>query len=52
MQMTVIIMIEDLHDHLLTAEERVANEFARSQRNWGVVVGHFCDYLDRSVCLR
>lgn len=42
----------DLHDHLSTAEERVANEFARSQRNWGIVVGHFGDYLNRSACLR
>lgn len=42
----------DLHDHLSAAEERVANKFARSQRNGGVIVGHFCDYLNRSACLR
>jgi len=46
------VWVEDVNDHLSSAEERVTNEFARSQRNGGVVVGHFCDYLKRSACLR
>jgi hypothetical protein len=31
---------EDSHDHLLAAEQRVADELARAQRNRGVRVGH------------
>jgi hypothetical protein len=30
------------HDHLLAAEQRVANELARAQSHGGVVVGHVC----------
>jgi hypothetical protein len=30
------------HDHLLAAEQRVADELARAQSHGGVVVGHVC----------
>lgn len=33
----------NLHDHLLAAEKRVANEFARAQRNWLFLVRHVDD---------
>lgn len=32
------------HDHLLAAQERVANELASSQGNGGVVVRHVVDF--------
>jgi hypothetical protein len=34
--------VEDINDHLLAAEQRVANELARAQSHGGVVVGHVC----------
>jgi hypothetical protein len=34
----------DLHDHLLAAKERVADELARSQRDWLFTVRHVCEY--------
>lgn len=42
----------NLHDHLLTAKEGVANELARSQRDW--LVRHFdrCEDLSIQNCLR
>lgn len=33
---------EHLHDHLLPAQERVADELARPQSNWLLTVGHVC----------
>jgi hypothetical protein len=30
------------HDHLLTAQQRVADELASSEGDGGVVVRHFC----------
>ncbi len=35
---------------MLTAEERVSDEFARSQRNWLLTIRHLCDF--RGFCLR
>lgn len=32
------------HDHLLAAQERVANELASSQGNGGIVVRHVVDF--------
>jgi hypothetical protein len=37
----------DLHDHLLAAQKRVADELARSQRDWLLTVGH----VDDMFCL-
>ena len=42
----------NLHDHLLAAEERVANELASSQSDWLFAVRHVCDWrIDVSVSL-
>jgi hypothetical protein len=39
----------NLHDHLLAAEKRVANELARAQRNWLLLVRHVDEYVNRSI---
>jgi len=44
--------VEDIDDHLLAAQERVANELASSQRNGLFSVRHLCEEDNRSVCLR
>jgi hypothetical protein len=42
----------NLHDHLLAAEKRVANELACSQGDWLLAVRHVCDWrIDVSVSL-
>ena len=46
------IEMQNLHDHLLAAEERVADELARSQRNWLLFVRHLCEEENRLVCRR
>lgn len=33
---------KNIHDHLLSAKERVADEFAGAQRDWLLLVGHGC----------
>lgn len=33
----------NLHDHLLAAQKWVADELARSKRDWLLAVGHFVD---------
>jgi hypothetical protein len=45
----------NLHDHLLTAEEGIADEFARAQRDGLLTVCHFDGYeevIEPRVCLR
>ena len=46
------IKMQNLHDHLLAAKERVADELARSQRNWLLFVRHLCGEDSRLVCRR
>jgi hypothetical protein len=42
--------MQNLHDHLLAAEERVANELAGSQRNGLFSVCHLCERrIDKSA---
>ena len=42
----------NLHDHLLAAEKRVANELAGSQGDWLLAVRHICDWrIDVPVSL-
>lgn len=40
----------NLHDHLLATQEWVADELARSKRDWLLAVGHF-DYVGSEDCL-
>jgi len=39
--------VEDIDNHLLAAEERVANKFARTQSYW--LVRHVCDLVRESI---
>lgn len=39
----------NLQDHLLATQEWVANELARSKRNWLLAVGHFDDLDPKTV---
>jgi len=43
------VWVEDINNHLLAAEEGVANELARSQSNGLLTVRHFCDCESRSI---
>jgi hypothetical protein len=44
----------NLHDHLLAAEERVADELASSQRDGLLTIRHVCGIwtIDPMFCLR
>jgi hypothetical protein len=50
----VVDSVGNLHDHLLAAEEGVANELARSQRDWLLTVRHLegLRVIEPEVCLR
>jgi len=36
------VWVEDVNDHLLSAQERVSDEFARAQGNW--LIGHIVGF--------
>ena len=39
-----------IHDHLLAAEEGVADEFTGAERYRLLLVGHICELIMESVC--
>ena len=41
--LSMMLMEVHLHNHLLTAQERVADELASAQGHWLLAVCHFCD---------
>jgi len=43
------IGVQDINDHLLAAQERVADKFARAQGNWLLTVRHACDCEIRTI---
>jgi hypothetical protein len=47
-----LIERQNLHDHLLAAEEGIADEFASSQRDRLLFVRHLCGKRIRLFCLR